>query len=76
NTLYNGRFSVVNDKMLSGSAVDELCILANDAVSLKQQIKRLMRRSFSNKEIERRKKKLELLYHNGQNVNRLIELIG
>lgn len=76
NTLYNGRFSVVNDKMLSGSAVDELCILANDAVSLKQQIKRLMRRSFSNKEIERRKKKLELLYHNGQNVSRLIELIG
>ncbi len=76
NTLYNGRFCLVNDKMLSGSAVDELCILANDAISMKQQIKRLMRRSFSNKEIMRRENKLEILYHNGTNVDRLIELIG
>lgn len=76
NTLYNGRFCLVNDKMLSGSAVDELCILANDAASMKQQIRKLMKRSFSNKEIERRSKKLDLLYHNGQNVNRLISLMG
>jgi hypothetical protein len=76
NTLYNGRFCVVNDKMLSGSALDELCILANDAASMKVQLKKLFKRSFSKKEIERRKKKLEILYHNGQNVDRLIELIS
>jgi len=76
NTLYNGRFCLVNDKMLSGSAVDELCILANDALSMKQQIKKLMRRSFSKKEIARRAHKLGMLYHNGHNVDRLIELIG
>ncbi len=76
NTLYNGRFCLVNDKMLSGSALDELCILANDASSFKMQIKKLMKRSFSKSEIERRRKKLEILYHNGQNVDLLIELIG
>ena len=76
NTLYNGRFCLVNNKMLSGSAVDELCILANDAKSMKQQVKKIFKRSFSQKEIERRKKKLDLLYHNGQNVDRLINLIG
>jgi hypothetical protein len=76
NTLYNGRFCLVNDKMLSGSAVDELCILANDAKAMKQQVKRIFKRSFSKKEINRREKKLDLLYHNGQNVDRLIDLIG
>ncbi|MDP2236121.1 MAG: glycosyltransferase family 1 protein [Bacteroidales bacterium] len=75
NTLYNGRFCLVNDKMLSGSTLDELCILANDAASMKMQIKRLYRRSFSEKEKERRRKKLEMVYHNGQNVDRLIALI-
>ncbi|PKP51538.1 MAG: mannosyltransferase [Bacteroidetes bacterium HGW-Bacteroidetes-1] len=76
NTLYNGRFCLVNDQMLSGSALDELCILANDAASMKIQIKKLFKRSFSKKEIERRRNKLEILYHNGQNVQKLIDLIG
>jgi hypothetical protein len=75
NTLYNGRFCLVNDKMLSGSTLDELCILANDAISLKQQIKRLFKKSFSEKEKERRRKKLDLVYHNGQNVDKLIAML-
>lgn len=75
NTLYNGRFCLVNDKMLSGSTLDELCIVANDANAMKQQIKKLFKRSFSGREIQRRKTRLVQLYHNGHNVRRLIEIL-
>jgi len=75
NTLYNGRFCLVNDKMLSGSALDSLCIIANDAVALKKQIKILKKKSFSQKAIQEREEKLGLLYHNGNNIEKLIELI-
>lgn len=75
NTLYNGRFALVNDKMLSGSALDSLCIIANDAKSLKKQLKSLMKTPFTEENISLRKEKLSLLYHNGNNVEKLIELI-
>jgi hypothetical protein len=75
NTLYNGRYCIVNDKMLSGSALDELCILSNGPESIKQQIKRYMRREYPAKEIQRRAKKLSQLYHNGHNTQKLIEII-
>lgn len=76
NTLYNGRFALVNDKMLSGSALDSLCVIANDAPSIKKQIKSLIKKPFSEKAIKLRKEKLELLYHNGNNIDKLIELIS
>lgn len=75
NTLYNGRYCLVNDKMLSGSALDELCILSNGPESIKQQIRRLMRREFTAKEVARRAAKLQQMYHNGHNTRKLIEVI-
>ena len=75
NTLYNGRFALVNDKMLSGSALDSLCEIANDANSLKKQLKHLMKTPFTEENINLRKEKLGQLYHNGNNVEKLIELV-
>ncbi len=76
NTLYNGRFCLVNDQMLSGSALDELCIIANDARTMKKQIKELFKRSFDEEHIDQRRLKLHTLYNNGNNVSKLIELIS
>ena len=75
NTLYNGRFCLVNDKMLSGSDLDELCIVANDQGSMKRQIKLLFKQEFSEKNIEDRKEKLGTVYNNGNNVEHLIKLV-
>lgn len=75
NTLYNGRFALVNDKMLSGSALDSLCEIANDAPSLKKKLKLLMKTPFTQDNISLRKEKLAMLYNNGNNVEKLIELI-
>ena len=75
NTLYNGRFCLVNDKMLSGSDLDDLCIIANDQGSMKRKVKSLFNKSFSAESIEDRKEKLGTLYNNGHNVAQLIELV-
>lgn len=76
NTLYNGRFCLVNDKMLSGSALDELCIIANSPAEMKHAIRDIFKKSFALEGIEERKHKLGLLYNNGHNVEKLIELIS
>ncbi len=75
NTLYNGRHCLVNDKMLSGSELDDLCVIANDQASMRRKIKQLFKKEFSIAGIAERKVKLNSLYHNGNNVDRLIELI-
>ena len=75
NNLYNGRFSLVNDKMLSGSNLDDLCEVANNHVSLKRRIKILFRNEFTQEHIEERKKNLGKIYCNGSNVKKIIELI-
>ncbi len=75
NMLYNGRFCIANDKMLSGTALDELCIMANDADAIKRKIKELWKKPFTKRDIEYRIQKLSLLYNNGHNVEKLISLI-
>jgi len=75
NTLYNGRFCLVNDKMLSGSKLDDLTIIANDAPQMKKAIKNLFDKSFTHADIEQRKQLLGQVYNNGDNVQKLIDLI-
>ena len=75
NTLYNGRFCLVNDKMLSGSNLDKLCIIANDYGSMKRKITSLFKQEFTQEEIENRKKILHTIYNNGTNTRKLIDLV-
>lgn len=75
NSLYNGRFCVVNDKMLSGSELDELCILANNHSSMRTKIKALFKQDFDEKKINLRRKLLGTIYNNGHNVEQLIGLV-
>jgi hypothetical protein len=76
NTLYNGRHCLVNEKMLSGSELDELCIIANDHATMKRKIRNLFEQEFDEDIIEDRKQKLTSIYNNGHNVEYLIELIS
>ena len=75
NVLYQGRFCLVNDKMLNGTGLDGLCIIGNDAAALKDKLKQLFKSEFSHKEIESREKTLSRLYSNATNADRLIKLI-
>ncbi len=76
NTLYNGRFCLVNDKMLNGTALHELCEVANNAEQLKSSLKKIFNDSFDQKDIDLRNAKLNGLYSNKLNAEKLISLIS
>lgn len=76
NALFNGRYCVVNDKMVEGMDVDGLCIIANDPQSIKSIVSDLMKKSFGAAEIEMRKKNMSKFYDLEETTNRLLGLIG
>ena len=75
NTLYKGRFCLVNRKMLNGTMLDELCVIGDNALALKTQVKRLFKHDFNDVEIGRRKEALCEMYSNEKNAKRLIDLV-
>ena len=75
NTLYNGRFCLVNDKMLNGTRLDDLCVIGNNASELKQKISELFKEEFKQEEIFTREETLKKLYSNETNASQLIDLI-
>lgn len=75
NTLYNGRFCLVNDKMLNGTRLDDLCVTGNNPAELKQKIKELFKEEFDKEEIKIREETLKKLYSNETNASQLIDLI-
>jgi len=75
NALYNGRFVLTNDKMLSGSNLDKVCVMADSVSEMKQQLTALMKKDFTPTMKVERQAHLQSIYMNGNNVERLIELI-
>jgi hypothetical protein len=75
NTLYNGRFALVNPAMLNGTGLDKLCSIAEDATGLKTSLSELFDRNFEKGEIEKREKILGAGFSNRINAGRLIQAI-
>lgn len=75
NALFNGRFCVVNTQMVENTGLEELCIVADSADLMKQEIKELLDRDFEATEIEKREKILLKQFSNEVNAGRLIELL-
>ena len=72
NVLYEGRFCLVNDKMLEGSGLEYLCEKANSPQEIKTKLDLLMKESFSLQEIEKRKEILLEKYSNSCNIRLLM----
>ena len=75
NVLFNGRFTLVNEMMLAGTGLDNLCEIANDVTSIKQKINELFETDFSETEIEKRKVELNKNYSNANNASTLSSLV-
>ncbi len=75
NTLYNGRFCLVNNEMVEGTSLRELCIIANKINELRTSLEEIFKREFDSKQIELREQKLKEHYSNEANVERLIGYI-
>ena len=75
NTLFSGRHLVVNDIMLTGSGLNELCVIANDASTQIEMCKKLMNVPFAEADILERKEKLFPEYSNKTQAEKMIKLI-
>lgn len=75
NTLYNGKFCLVNDKMLNGTGLDKLCVIANTSKEFKLKLKSLFKKNFTAPEIQLREDTLKYRYSNEVNADRLISMV-
>jgi hypothetical protein len=75
NTLYNGRFCLVNQPMVTGTRLGSACEIGNDAGELKRKLHELFNRDFTLEEAEKRTAILNEHYNNAANGQELLELI-
>jgi hypothetical protein len=75
NTLYSGRYVICNDKMLSGTGLEDLCITANNPTEIISEIDNYTNTEFSVSDIEKRKAVLSENYSNKRNAEKLVSEI-
>jgi hypothetical protein len=75
NTLYNGRFVLVNLPMLNGTGLNGLCTIADNAAGFNVALGELFSKTFGQDEIEKRKIILGGRFSNQVNALRLIQSI-
>lgn len=75
NSLFRGRFCIVNDKMVSGTGLASLCYVRNSAAQIRQTIEAIIMAPFEQSKINERKALLETEYSNKINAAKLIEII-
>ncbi|MEO6037654.1 MAG: glycosyltransferase, partial [Saprospiraceae bacterium] len=75
NALFQGRFCVVNDEMVSGTGLARLCYVRNSGPAIRQTIEALINAPFEPGRIEERRALLESEFSNEANARKLMELI-
>ncbi len=76
NTLYNGRFVLVNKKMLSGSNMDKLCVIADTPEEMKKLLPSLMKKEFTSLMKKERKNYLQVADTASEKIKQLIDFIS
>lgn len=76
NALFNGRYCVVNDKMVEGLDIHDLCVVANSAVDMKTVVADLMTKPFVEEQVEIRKSRMDAFYNSSRTTDKLVELLG
>ena len=76
NALFNGRYCVVNDKMVEGLDINDLCIVANTADEMKTVVADLMTKPFVEEQVEIRKSRMDAFYNSSRTTDKLVELLG
>ena len=73
--LYSGRFCLVNNKMLTGTGLENLCEIGNSPSEILAKIELLFNSDFSFDEIEKRKTVLQKNYSNLRNAESLSNFV-
>ena len=75
NVLFKGRFCIVNRKMVHNTGLEDLCIQANTAASMKNAIIKAANSVFTTDDIEERRKYLRIAFNNSINAEKLLQQI-
>ncbi len=75
NTLYKGKYCLVNSSMLEGTNLHQLCTIANTAPAILDELNKLFSKSFGHEEITKRKDLLEKDFSNHNNINTLLKYL-
>jgi hypothetical protein len=75
NSLFTGRYVVVNPMMPAGSGLDELCYIANNQEEMMSICNELMQKPYTEDGLELRKKLLFPVFSNKYQAERLLRLI-
>lgn len=76
NALFNGRYCVVNDKMVEGMNVEGLCVVANSAAEIRNAVTYLMPKTFGAEEVSQRKNRMDEFYNQARITDSLVELLS
>ncbi len=74
NVLYSGRFVIVNDNMLTGTDLNDVCLAANTPSEWIEKIEKCFEKEFTEPEISQRQQALKI-YDNAEKTKRLIDLV-
>lgn len=74
--LFQGRFVVVNDKMVNKTGLETLCIVANTGAEILKAMTHLESMAFEGKDIIQRQNILEEKYSNKMNAQKLLALLS
>ena len=75
NALFNGRFCVVNSKMVAGLDVGPLCVVADAPSEIRSAVSRLMSQPFSKEQVEIRKREMERFHNSSENIDKMVGLL-
>lgn len=73
--LFAGRFCIVNKPMVENTGLEQLCIMANTAEAMKEKIKSVWTKEFSEKEIFKREDVLLNHFSNEQQAIKLMKIL-
>lgn len=75
NALFNGRYCVVNKKMVDGLNVNDLCIIADSADEMKSAVLSLMDKPFSEEQVLMRKSRMGDFYDVSRATDKLLSVL-
>jgi hypothetical protein len=75
NTLFKGRFCLVNPAMVAGTGLESLCEIADGATALQKKLVEIFAKNFDLMEVNRRREILSGNYSNSSNAEKLIGLV-
>lgn len=76
NALYNGRYSIVNSKMVEGTLLSDMCLVADEPAELRKLMKETFAKTFNEQEIQKRAAVLKKEYSNENSFLKMIKAVG